>query len=59
MDPKIAQRYNDSILHEAMERFAIQKSEIKLLDGFESFLYEFLLIINYCVIRFQTVENVN
>ena len=41
MDPKIAQRYNDSILREAMERFAIQKSEIKLLDGFESFLYEF------------------
>jgi Ser/Thr protein kinase RdoA (MazF antagonist) len=41
MDPKIAQRYNDSILHEAMGRFGIQENEIQLLDGFESFMYEF------------------
>lgn len=41
MDPKIAQRYNDSILHEAMERFSIEEDKIELLDGFESFIYEF------------------
>jgi len=41
MDPKIVKRYNDDILHEAMQRFGIQKNEIELLDGFESFIYEF------------------
>ena len=41
MDPKIVKRYNDDILLKAMQRFGIQKNEIKLLDGFESFLYEF------------------
>lgn len=41
MDPKIAQRYNDDILREAMLRYGIKENEIKLLDGFESFMYEF------------------
>ena len=41
MDPKIVKRYNDDILHEAMHRFGIGKNDIKLLDGFESFMYEF------------------
>jgi len=41
MDPKIVKRYNDDILNEAMQRFGIQKNEIELLDGFESFIYEF------------------
>ena len=41
MDPIIIKRYNDKILHEAMQRFGIQKNEIELLDGFESFMYEF------------------
>ena len=41
MDPKIVKRYNDEILHEAMHRFGIQENQIELLDGFESFMYEF------------------
>ena len=41
MDPKIVQRYNDDILRQAMLRFGIQKNEIELLDGFESFIYQF------------------
>jgi len=41
MDPQITKRYNDKILHEAMQRYGIKKNEIKLLDGFESFIYEF------------------
>jgi Ser/Thr protein kinase RdoA (MazF antagonist) len=41
VDPKIAERYNDDILHEAMQRFGIAKDRLRLLDGFESFLYEF------------------
>jgi Ser/Thr protein kinase RdoA (MazF antagonist) len=41
MDPKIIKRYNDDILHEAMQRFGIKENQIKLLDGFESFIYEF------------------
>jgi len=41
MDPKIVKRYNDNILSEAMQCFGIQKNEIELLDGFESFIYEF------------------
>jgi Ser/Thr protein kinase RdoA (MazF antagonist) len=41
MDPKIVNRYNDEILHTAMQCFGIQENQIKLLDGFESFMYEF------------------
>ena len=41
MDPQIIKRYNDDILNEAMQRYGIRKNEIKLLDGFESFMYEF------------------
>jgi Ser/Thr protein kinase RdoA (MazF antagonist) len=41
MDPKIVKRYNDNVLQQAMQRFGIQKDQIKLLDGFESFIYEF------------------
>jgi Ser/Thr protein kinase RdoA (MazF antagonist) len=41
MDPKIVKRYKDEILHEAMQRFGIKESQIKPLDGFESFMYEF------------------
>jgi amicoumacin kinase len=41
MDPKIVKRYNDEILYEAMQRFGIKENQIKLLDGFESFMYEF------------------
>jgi Ser/Thr protein kinase RdoA (MazF antagonist) len=41
MDPKIAERYNDDILNQAMDQFGIDLDKIKLLDGFESFIYEF------------------
>jgi Ser/Thr protein kinase RdoA (MazF antagonist) len=41
MDPIIAERYTDDILHEAMRRFGIEKDKIELLDGFESFIYAF------------------
>ncbi len=41
MDPEIVKRYNNEILHAAMQRFGIQKHQIKRLDGFESFIYEF------------------
>ena len=41
MDPKIVNRYNDEILRVAMQRFGIRENQIELLDGFESFIYEF------------------
>jgi Ser/Thr protein kinase RdoA (MazF antagonist) len=41
MDPQIAKRYNNHILSETTERFGIKADKIKLLDGFESFIYSF------------------
>src|SRR5215208_2908443 len=41
MDRQILARYNDSILQAAMQRYGISKDEIKPLDAFESFIYEF------------------
>jgi amicoumacin kinase len=41
MDGQIIARYNDTILHEAMRRYGIAKHQIKPLDAFESFIYEF------------------
>jgi Ser/Thr protein kinase RdoA (MazF antagonist) len=41
MDPKIATRFNDNILHTAMQRYDITPDKIELLDGFESFIYKF------------------
>ncbi len=41
MEPRIKARYNDDVLHEAMRRYGIAHDRIHLLDGFESFLYEF------------------
>lgn len=41
MDGQIIARYNDSILQEAMRRYGIAKDQIKPLDAFESFIYEF------------------
>jgi Ser/Thr protein kinase RdoA (MazF antagonist) len=41
MDPKIASRFNDDILQVAMQRYNIATDKIQLLDGFESFIYEF------------------
>jgi Ser/Thr protein kinase RdoA (MazF antagonist) len=41
MDPKIASRFNDNILAAARQRYDIPADKIQLLDGFESFIYEF------------------
>jgi Ser/Thr protein kinase RdoA (MazF antagonist) len=41
MEKRIKERYNDSILQQVMGSYAIQGSDIHLLDGFESFIYEF------------------
>lgn len=41
MEPEITSRYNDQILHEAMHRYGIAEDQIRLLDGFESYIYEF------------------
>jgi len=41
METEIKARYTDSILHEAMRRYGITPDHIRLLDGFESFIYEF------------------
>ena len=41
MEKRIKERYNDSILQQVMKAYNIQKSDIHLLDGFESFIYEF------------------
>jgi amicoumacin kinase len=41
MEQRIKDRYNDAILQEAMHRYGIQSDQIHLLDGFESYIYEF------------------
>lgn len=41
MDQLIKDRYNDTILQEAMRRYGIAPDQIHSLDAFESFIYEF------------------
>lgn len=41
MEPRIKERFNDDILQAAMLRYGIAADRIHLLDGFESFMYEF------------------
>ena len=41
MEKEIRDRYNDAILQEAMRRYDIAEGDITLLDGFESFMYEY------------------
>jgi Ser/Thr protein kinase RdoA (MazF antagonist) len=41
MDPKITALFNEDILTAARQRYAIPADKIQLLDGFESFIYEF------------------
>lgn len=41
MEPTIRNRYNDNILAEARLRYGIDEDKIKLLDGFESFMFEY------------------
>lgn len=41
MDQLIKDRFNDTILQEAMRRYCIKNDQIHSLDAFESFIYEF------------------
>jgi Ser/Thr protein kinase RdoA (MazF antagonist) len=41
MEKRIKERYNQQILNQVMESFSIAADRIQLLDGFESFIYEF------------------
>jgi len=41
MDQLIKDRYNETILQEAMRRYGIAMDQIHILDSFESFIYEF------------------
>jgi len=41
MEQRIKERYNDTILRQARQRYAIAAADIHLLDGFESFIYAF------------------
>jgi Ser/Thr protein kinase RdoA (MazF antagonist) len=41
MEIRIKERFNPRILQEVMPFFGIQDDKIRLLDGFESFIYEF------------------
>ena len=41
MERGIRERYSDGILRDAMSRYRIAENRIRLLDGFESYMYEF------------------
>jgi Ser/Thr protein kinase RdoA (MazF antagonist) len=41
VEKAIRDRYNDDILHQAMQRYDIADGHIHLLDGFESYMYAF------------------
>ena len=41
MEPRIRQRYHPDILEQAIQRYAIDPAKLSLLDGFESFIYEY------------------
>lgn len=41
MEQRIKERFSDDILQATMRQYAIAPGQIKLLDGFESFMYEF------------------
>lgn len=41
MDQRIKDKFNDAILAEAMRRYGIAAEQIRPLDAFESFIYEF------------------
>jgi Ser/Thr protein kinase RdoA (MazF antagonist) len=41
MEQRIKARYSDSILHETMQRYGIAAGQIRPLDAFESFIFEF------------------
>jgi amicoumacin kinase len=41
MEQQIRERFSDSVLHQAMRRYGIADNQIRPLDAFESFIYEF------------------
>ena len=41
MEARIKDRYHERIYREALRRYGIDPAKIRLLDGFESFIYEF------------------
>jgi amicoumacin kinase len=41
MDPQIAARFNDNLLQTALQHYDIAPENIAILDGFESFIYQF------------------
>src|SRR5512147_1665681 len=41
MEQQIKDHYSDAILQEAMHRYGIAAGQIRPLDAFESFIYEF------------------
>jgi Ser/Thr protein kinase RdoA (MazF antagonist) len=41
MERQIRDRYRDTILQEAMRRYGIEPDQIRTIDAFESFIYEF------------------
>jgi len=41
MENRIVKRYNEDILAEVLQRFDINPDAVTLLDGFESYIYEF------------------
>jgi Ser/Thr protein kinase RdoA (MazF antagonist) len=42
MEKRIKERYNQGILDSVMKSFDIAADQIRILDGFESFIYEFI-----------------
>ena len=62
MDQQIRDRYSPTILQEAMRRYGISNDQIRPLDAFESFIYEFeraekayILRISHSLRRSQTL----
>jgi Ser/Thr protein kinase RdoA (MazF antagonist) len=41
MEKRIKEIYNEQILAQALARYGIAKNNVRLLDGFESFIYEY------------------
>jgi Ser/Thr protein kinase RdoA (MazF antagonist) len=41
MEKRIREAYNDAVLDEALARYGVARDKARLLDGFESFIYEY------------------
>jgi Ser/Thr protein kinase RdoA (MazF antagonist) len=51
MEKRIKDRFDGNILQEVMQAYNIAEDEIQLLDGFESFIYEFQRADQRCILR--------